>query len=62
MPFSILRTLSDGSLHRVEDAQTLQAAKARIEALGEFWQGEYVILNRETGERVYITGPGDTQN
>lgn len=59
LPFSILRTRSDGSLAWVEDAATLEAAKARIEVLAQFWPGEYIISNRATGERVSITIGGE---
>jgi hypothetical protein len=53
-PFSIFKTRDDGSLHLVEGAQDLESAKVRVEELAKLWPGMYVIVNRETGERLYI--------
>jgi len=54
--FCILKVLGDvlddGELHLVERAQTLEAARRRIEALADVRPGQYVIYNGETGERV----------
>jgi hypothetical protein len=38
----------------VEGAQDLESAKARVEELAKSWPGTYVIVNHETGERLYI--------
>ena len=58
-PFCILAVvgdvLDDGELHFVETAQTFEAARRRIDALAKVWPRQYVIYNRETGERVFIT-------
>jgi hypothetical protein len=54
-PFSILKTRHDESLHWVEGAQTLEAAKQRIAQLARFWPGKYVTLNEATVEKVCIT-------
>jgi hypothetical protein len=54
-PFSILKTRDDGSLQSVEGADSLESAKERVEELGKFWPGKYVIVNQETGERLTIT-------
>ena len=63
LPFCILNVLGDmlddGELHFVEAAQTLDAAKARVQALAELWPGEYVIYDAATGERVSITASGE---
>ena len=63
-PFCILNVrgdmLGDGELHFVEAAQTLDAAKARVQTLAELWPGEYVIYVAATGERVSITA-GDEE-
>ena len=57
--FCILDVLGDvldnGELHFAERAQTLEAARRRIETLAEVRPGQYVIYNAETGERVFIT-------
>ena len=57
-PFCILNVLGDmlddGELHFVEAAQTLDAARARVQALSELWPGEYVIYDAATGDRVSI--------
>jgi hypothetical protein len=54
LPFCIFKLQSDRSLHFVEAVQTLDDAKARVQALGELWPGEYVIHNEATGERISI--------
>jgi hypothetical protein len=54
-PFRIFKLRTDGSPHVVEEAQTLEDAIERVEALAELWPGEYIIQNEETGERVFIT-------
>jgi len=58
-PYCILSVvgdvLDDGELYFVEAAQTLDAAKARVQSLAELWPGEYVIYDEATGERVLIT-------
>ena len=55
LPFSIFKLRTDGTLHFVEDAQTLDDAKARIQKVAQLWPSEYIISNRATGERVSIT-------
>ena len=58
-PFCILNVLGDllddGELHLVETAQTLDAAKARVQALAKLRPGEYIIYDEGTGERVSVT-------
>jgi hypothetical protein len=54
-PFSIFKTRDEGSLHLVEGAEDLESAQARVERLAKLWPGKYVIVNRETGERLYIS-------
>lgn len=65
LPFCILTVLGDvlddGELYFVEAAQNLDAAKARVQSLAEFWPGEYVIYDEATGERVPITAGGNTK-
>ena len=46
---------TDGTLHFVEEAQSLDDARARVQKLAQLWPGEYIISNRATGERVSIT-------
>jgi hypothetical protein len=64
LPFCILNVLGDmlddGELQFVEATQTLDAARARVQALAEVWPGEYVIYDAATGERVSITA-GDEE-
>lgn len=59
LPFCILTVvgdvLDDGELHFVGTAQNFEAARRRIDALAKVWPRQYVIYNRETGERVFIT-------
>jgi len=54
-PFSIFKTRDDGSLHLVEGAQDLESAKVRVEELAKLWPGMYVIVNQETGEKLFIS-------
>jgi hypothetical protein len=60
LPFCILNmlgdVLDDGELHFLEAAQSLDDAKARVQALAELWPGEYVIYDEETGEWLSIKG------
>lgn len=57
--YCVLTVLGDlldgGELHFVEAVQTLEDARQRIEGLGESKPGQYIIYNKETGERVSIT-------
>ena len=61
-PFCILNVvgdvLDDGELYFVEAAQSLDAAKARVQSLAELWPGEDVIYDEATGERVSVTARG----
>ncbi len=61
-PFCILNVHGDvldgGELYFVEAAQSLDAARARVQALAELRPGEYVIYDEATGERVPITAVG----
>jgi len=54
LPVSIFRMRTDGTLHFVEEAQSLADARARVQKLAELWPGEYIISNQATGERVSI--------
>jgi hypothetical protein len=47
--------LDDGELLFVEAVPRSEAAKQRIEALAALLPGQYVIYNKETGQRVSIT-------
>lgn len=62
LPFCILNVvgdvLDDGELRFVGAAQTLKAAKRRIEALTKLSPGQYVIYNGQTGERLSIIAGG----
>ena len=58
LPFCILKLLGDilddGELVFLEAAQTLDAARRRIETLSESPASQYVIYNKDTGERLNI--------
>ena len=58
-PFCILNVigdlLDDGELCFVETAQTLDAAKVRVQVLSKLLPGEFVIYDEATGERVSVT-------
>ena len=59
--FCILKVLGDvlddGESVFLGAAETLELARRRAEALAEFWQGEYVIYDELTGNRVSIVTP-----
>jgi hypothetical protein len=38
-------------------AETLELARRRVEALAEFWRGQYIIYDELTGNRVSIDTP-----
>jgi len=46
--------LDGGELLFVEAVRTSEAARQRIEALAALVLGEYVIYNKQTGERLSI--------
>ena len=56
-PFCVLillgDLLDDGELRFLDAAQTLEAARQRIQALAKLNPGQYVIYNEETGERFH---------
>ena len=58
LPFCILNVLGDvlddGELYFVEAAQSLDAAKARVQSLAELLPGEFIIYDEATGERVFV--------
>ena len=58
-PFCILNVHGDvldgGELDFVEAAQSLDAARARVQSLAELLPGEFVIYDEATGQRVSVT-------
>jgi hypothetical protein len=59
--FSISKMRDDGSLELFAGADSLESAKERVEELGEFWPGTYVILNQATNESFTINIGDDTR-
>ena len=53
-PLDIFKTDSDGSVLWQGAAETLVAARLRIQRLGLSSPGEYLILDQKTGNRVRI--------
>jgi hypothetical protein len=53
-PLDIFKTDSDGSVLWQGAAETLVAAKLRIQRLALSSPGEYFVLNQHTGDRVSI--------
>jgi hypothetical protein len=49
--------LDDGESVFLGAEETLERAKRRVEALAEFWRGEYVIYDELTGDRVSLGTP-----
>jgi hypothetical protein len=64
--YCVLTVLGDlldgGELLFLEAVQTLEDARQRIEALAEVSPGQYVIYNKETGERVSITAGAEADS
>lgn len=60
-PFCILVVLGDllddGELRLIDTASTLADARTRIEEFAERLPGEYVIYDRDTGQRVSVSAP-----
>ena len=56
--FCILRefgdTLDEGEPYFLGTTQTLEAARRGVEALAEFWPGQYIIYDERTGDRIAI--------
>jgi len=59
-PLDIFKTDPDGSVLWRGAAETLIAAKLRIQRLALSSPGEYFVLNQRTGDRISILSP-DTQ-
>lgn len=53
---------SDENPHFVEEIQTLDGVKERVQELGKLWPGGYVIENEETGERVVVSASDEAKN
>ena len=51
--------LDDGELLFVEAVQTLDDARQRIEALAAILPTQYVIYNKETGQRLSVAAGGE---
>jgi hypothetical protein len=51
---AILKKQPNGSLHWVEATKDIPSAKRRIRALGEYYPGVYVILDKKTGKEISI--------
>ena len=56
-PFHILKLQSDGSLHWMEGAVTVERAKARMKILSASSRCEYVITDL-TGKKIWIESQG----
>jgi hypothetical protein len=56
-PFHILKVQSDGILHWMEGAVSVDRAKARMKILAASARGEYVITNL-TGKKIWIESQG----
>jgi hypothetical protein len=53
-PFDIFQTETGGSVRWLEAAETLEAAKARVQELALQSPGEYMILCQKTGNKLVI--------
>jgi hypothetical protein len=55
--FDIFRTEADGSLLWCEAADNVEAAKNRARELAESSPAKYLIVRKDTGERIIVEGP-----
>jgi hypothetical protein len=56
LPFDIFKMENDG-VRWMEAATDLERAKARVKLLAASLSGEYLIANKETGEKISIKSP-----
>jgi hypothetical protein len=61
-PFDIFRLDKDGSLQWLQTADSLQAAKLRIEVLALSAPGQYVIFSQKTGNKTVIAAGKGQEN
>jgi hypothetical protein len=52
--FDIFREQPDGNAYWIEAAPDLETAKARVRVLAEAFPGQYVIVDKTTGEKFPI--------
>lgn len=55
--FDICKMENDGNPRLIEGAGDLERARTRVKKLAAFSPGEYIIVNRLTGERISIKSP-----
>jgi hypothetical protein len=53
-PFDIFRVLQDSEPLWLEPASTLEEATARVNELGKFHPGEYLVFSQKTGHKISI--------
>ena len=53
LPFDIFRVDADGT-HRCACVGTLDGAKLRVREFMETWPAAYVVVSRETGQKISI--------
>lgn len=58
-PFDVFQTDADGSVLWRGSAPTLEDAHARIQELAADAPGVYIILSRQTGRKIVVSG-GDS--
>jgi hypothetical protein len=58
LAIAILKRQPNGSLHWVEATKDVQSANSRIQTLGKYYPGEYVILQKRTGKKIRIRVTG----
>ena len=52
--FDVFRIETDGQVHWIKAAVSLESAKALIEVLGQTLPGDYIIVNAKTGTQTLI--------
>lgn len=55
-PFDVFQTDADGSVLWRGSATTLEDAHARIQELAAIVPGDYIILSRQSGKKIVVSG------
>lgn len=61
-PFDIFQTEADGSVLWRGSAESFDEAKVRIQELAAKSPGEYIVLSRQTGHKIFVYDQGGTSS
>jgi hypothetical protein len=54
LEIAILKKQPEGRVYWVEAARNVESAKERVQSLARYFPGEYVIVNKKTGEEITV--------